>query len=213
MSGKHRNRNTESDGLVDNGIVERTGLRASERNRLSAIDCLRQREPVLASYISDEISKIAGRLALGGAPGEVVRGVSADMEFFAAKIYIALDLGHNELWKGWFFNPKHGEACPPESSPPENPPGMVANPRDSGCACKTPPRIGPDASASPKDRQIPIPPGAEEWLKGLEAPDSGEYLSFCRRCGHEIAVNAAKMDRCPKCKWFVCGNCGACGCE
>ena len=40
---------------------------------------------------------------------------------------------------------------------------------------------------------------------------TNNYSNHCFKCGSYI--NSSKNKRCPSCGWYVCSNCGSCGCE
>jgi hypothetical protein len=58
-----------------------------------------QTEPALASFVGQNLLSIAGKLALAGAPTEVVQGVHEDALVLVLSCIQALRRGHYELWK------------------------------------------------------------------------------------------------------------------
>lgn len=75
---------------------------------------LQQQEPVLAGHIGESLIAIAGRLALSGAPTELVQGVHGDLLHLVLGALQALRFGHYRLWR---------ECVPAERLPdPEVPP-------------------------------------------------------------------------------------------
>jgi hypothetical protein len=58
-----------------------------------------QAEPALACFIQESLAVIAGKLALAGAPTEVVQGQNADVLSLLLTCVEAQRRGHYELWK------------------------------------------------------------------------------------------------------------------
>jgi hypothetical protein len=56
-------------------------------------------EPALAAYIYETTAGIAGKMALAGAPTEIVQGSHEDMLAVILTCVQALRRGHYELWK------------------------------------------------------------------------------------------------------------------
>ena len=73
---------------------ERVGLNHDPIARIA------QRAPVLAAYIGGWRLVIAGKLALSGAPPELVKQFSRDAVEVIAIAVVALCTGHDELWRG-----------------------------------------------------------------------------------------------------------------
>jgi hypothetical protein len=93
------------DGIVTEAVLARMARWTRAGKRKGAVEWLDKREPELGAFIDGEIQKIAGRLGLSGAPPNIVQGAAQDMQILAAQIYVAMDLGHGALWKGWFEGP------------------------------------------------------------------------------------------------------------
>jgi hypothetical protein len=64
-----------------------------------ALAAVAQLEPALASYIHESLATIAGKLALAGAPTEVVQGSNQDMLAMVLTCVQAQRRAHYELWK------------------------------------------------------------------------------------------------------------------
>lgn len=60
---------------------------------------LQQHEPVLAGHVGARLTTIAGRLALSGAPTELVQGMHHDVLHLILGTLQALRLGHYRLWR------------------------------------------------------------------------------------------------------------------
>lgn len=60
---------------------------------------LKEREPILAAFVSAAATEIAGKLALSGAPSEVVKGCHTD---WLNLIHVAIEAiwqGHDAIWR------------------------------------------------------------------------------------------------------------------
>jgi hypothetical protein len=64
-----------------------------------ALTALAGTEPALASFIHECLATVAGKLALSGAPTEVVQGSHEDVLTLVLTCIQALRRGHYELWK------------------------------------------------------------------------------------------------------------------
>ncbi len=74
--------------------------RATGGGDSNALEALAAREPVLAVYVSERLVATSGRLALSGAPPEVVRGCYEEILDVVVVALRAVWAGHDELWKG-----------------------------------------------------------------------------------------------------------------
>lgn len=86
------------DGLVNQHNVERAAkvvleLGAESFSRLS------DKEPVLAEFINDSATQIAGKMTLAGCEDRVVRGVYSDTLTTMVIALEALRNGHYDLWR------------------------------------------------------------------------------------------------------------------
>lgn len=102
----------EQKGMVTEAIVERMRRWTPESKRQGAVKWMNDREPGLAGVVDDEVVKIVGRVALTGPPPFVAEQLASDLQFLAAKLYIAMDLGHGELWKKEVLAPLKAEPGP-----------------------------------------------------------------------------------------------------
>jgi hypothetical protein len=64
-----------------------------------ALAAVGQLEPALATFIHESLATIAGKLALAGAPTEVVQGSNEDVLAVVLTCVQAQRRGHYELWK------------------------------------------------------------------------------------------------------------------
>lgn len=71
-----------------------------------------QLEPALAKYIDNRLSTIAGRLALAGAPTELVNHISNDVLDLIHTALGALRAGHYRLWKKTVFGKRLAKLDP-----------------------------------------------------------------------------------------------------
>lgn len=91
--------------MTDGSLVTRNVLatvlkeRATEGAETNAVQQLATREPVLAAYVSERIVAVSGKLALSGAPSEVVRGSYDDLLEIVTVTARAIWKGQDEFWK------------------------------------------------------------------------------------------------------------------
>jgi ribosomal protein L7/L12 len=64
------------------------------------LQSLGQAEPYLGHFLTENATRVAGKLALAGAPHEVVTGVHADLLSACALVYVAVRRGSYEIWQG-----------------------------------------------------------------------------------------------------------------
>jgi hypothetical protein len=64
-----------------------------------ALTAVGQSEPAMAAFIHESLATIAGKLALTGAPTQVVQGSHEDMLAVVLTCVQALRRGHYEMWK------------------------------------------------------------------------------------------------------------------
>ncbi len=89
-----------NDGmLVQSSFLIRAGRELARANPAEGLAALARREPVLAVFLAERLATIAGRLALSGAPPEVVQSSHEEMLTLALTCIQALRRGHFELWK------------------------------------------------------------------------------------------------------------------
>jgi hypothetical protein len=85
--------------LVEAEMISEALGTLSEKGLEKAFADLASSEPHLASYITHSLCGIAGKLALAGAPAEVVRGSHEDFLMLAVACLAALRRGHYHLWR------------------------------------------------------------------------------------------------------------------
>ena len=61
--------------LIEPGHIVSARQEIGERGNPESLEDLARREPALASYISESMASLAGKLALSGAPTQVVQGL------------------------------------------------------------------------------------------------------------------------------------------
>ncbi|NBO93874.1 MAG: hypothetical protein EBV06_16430 [Planctomycetia bacterium] len=88
----------------DSMLVHHTHIIAArgqiaETGHQAALEGLLQREPALAAYVSQAMATIAGKMALAGAPSEVVQGVHSDLMMLMLSSLEASRAAQYELWK------------------------------------------------------------------------------------------------------------------
>ena len=86
--------------LVKHTHIMEARSRIAEQGHQAALESLLGREPALASYMSQAMATIAGKMALAGAPTEVVQGVHADVLLVMLSSLEASRAAEYELWEG-----------------------------------------------------------------------------------------------------------------
>jgi hypothetical protein len=71
----------------------------ASKGNADALTEVGQVEPALASFISESLVTVAGKLALSGAPTEVVLGSHEEFLLLVLTCIQAVRRGHYELWK------------------------------------------------------------------------------------------------------------------
>ena len=64
-----------------------------------ASQSLREREPHLGEFLDAEVERIAGRMALSGAPSSAVSEICTAFRLLCARALYALDTGHRLAWE------------------------------------------------------------------------------------------------------------------
>jgi hypothetical protein len=77
-----------------------------------------QSEPALASFIFEGLTVVAGKLALSGAPTELVQGSHEDVLAMVLTCVQALRRGHYELWKDTVTGTRLAQLDPALSAKP-----------------------------------------------------------------------------------------------
>jgi len=118
--------------MKDASVVSQNTLRAvavavaAEAVEGNVIQSVAAREPVLAAYIAEKMLAVSGKLALSGAPPEVVQGCYDEVANLVATSVRALWAGSDELWKGidlaHIARPNHGRRARRAASPLPAPP-------------------------------------------------------------------------------------------
>jgi hypothetical protein len=115
-----RKRKARPDGML---VLAKHLLEAREAiagpGMLPALAELGEREPVLANYIGEAFAAMSGRLALSGAPTELVRGIHQECLLVALSAVEAQRQATYELWQETTFGTMLEELIKPEPPPPE----------------------------------------------------------------------------------------------
>lgn len=85
--------------LVESGMIADAMTAVGKQGTDKALAELASQERDLTAYIAHSAMNIAGKLALSGAPSEVVRGSHDDFLTVILTCVGALKRGHYELWK------------------------------------------------------------------------------------------------------------------
>jgi len=93
---------------------------------LEALGSLGEREPVMANYLGEGLAAMSGRLALSGAPTDLVRGIHQESLMLVLSALEAQRKATYELWEGTTFGTLLEELAKPE---PEPAPAPVKKPR------------------------------------------------------------------------------------
>lgn len=87
--------------LVTQEILGRViGQRAGVTGASNALELVAAREPILGSYVFERLMVLAGKLAVSGAPPDIVRGCCDDILDVVTIAVRAVWAGHDELWHG-----------------------------------------------------------------------------------------------------------------
>ncbi len=87
------------DSAIIGGEALRKAVDRVADQKSEALECLGEREPVLAEFIDRTLTAIAGRMALSGAPSEIVKDCH---EHITCVVLISLEasrIAHYELWE------------------------------------------------------------------------------------------------------------------
>jgi hypothetical protein len=114
---------SKHDGmLVTAKVLRRTGRRLGRRIKEHGLhqahEDLAEFEPALARFIAQGCETVAGRLALSGAPTELVQAVYGDVLHMSLKAVQAMRCGQFEYWTADMNAPAHDEA-PAQGPPPQ----------------------------------------------------------------------------------------------
>jgi len=85
--------------LINTEFIVKARQDVAEEGTGKSLAGFAQLEPALAGYIYESTAGIAGKMALAGAPTEVVQGSHEDMLAVILTCVQALRRGHYELWK------------------------------------------------------------------------------------------------------------------
>src|SRR5437016_877176 len=103
---------------------------AAEAVEGNVVKSVAAREPVLAAYIGEKMLVVSGKLALSGAPPEVVQGCYEEVANLVVTSVRAVWAGSDELWKGIHLpdvaRPRRGRRARGSGRP------VAAPPRESG---------------------------------------------------------------------------------
>ncbi len=85
--------------LIDPEVILQARQDIADQGTGKSLQAFAQVEPALAAYIYETSAGIAGKMALAGAPAEVVQGSHEDLLAVVLTCVRALRLGHYALWK------------------------------------------------------------------------------------------------------------------
>jgi hypothetical protein len=85
--------------LINPELIVKARQEVADQGTGKSLEGFAQLEPALATYIYETTAGIAGKMALAGAPTEVVQGSHEDMLAVILTCLQALRRGHYELWK------------------------------------------------------------------------------------------------------------------
>jgi hypothetical protein len=85
--------------LINPEFIVKARQDIADQGTGKSLEGFAQMEPALATYIYESTAGIAGKMALAGAPTEVVQGSHEDMLAIILTCLQALRRGHYELWK------------------------------------------------------------------------------------------------------------------
>lgn len=87
------------DTLVSKETLETTFGRFSDEGLESMLGALTAAEPHLGTFLTENAARVAGKLALCGAPRSIVRGVHQDLPASAVLVYLAVRQGTYQIWE------------------------------------------------------------------------------------------------------------------
>ncbi len=85
--------------LTTHKMIARAKKRLTKQGSTASLGDLTTLEPVLAEYIDNTSTQIVGKLALAGAPTELVQAVHEDVLKVVLTAIAALSRGHYKLWR------------------------------------------------------------------------------------------------------------------
>lgn len=117
-----KQKRTDPDSmLVQHAHIIAARGQIAETGHQAALEGLLEREPALAAYVSQAMATIAGKMALAGAPSEVVQGVHADVMLLMLSSLEASRAAQYELWKDSIVGTRLEVLAKPDPEP-EPPP-------------------------------------------------------------------------------------------
>ena len=123
---KQKHTNPDSMLVQHAHIIAARG-QIAEQGHQAALEGLLEREPALAAYMSQAMATIAGKMALAGAPSEIVQGVHADVMLLMLSSLEASRAAQYELWKDSIVGTRLEVLQKPAD--PEPPPPPAKKPR------------------------------------------------------------------------------------
>jgi hypothetical protein len=88
------------DTLVSENALHSAIDRMGQHGLEATLQALGQAEPGLGHFLTENAARVAGKLALSGAPQSVVTGVHGDLLSACALVYLAVRRGSYEIWEG-----------------------------------------------------------------------------------------------------------------
>jgi hypothetical protein len=116
---------TRDDTLVSPQALQAALDNMGQLGYEATLQALEQAEPCLGSFLTENAARVAGKLALSGAPQPVVAGVHGDLLSACALVYLAVRRGTYDIWHDTALGDRLRDldvAAPPE----EDDPGMAA---------------------------------------------------------------------------------------
>ena len=87
------------DSAIIGGEAFEQAVKHVADNENEALECLEEREPILAGFIERTLTTMAGKLSLSGAPTEIVQSCHEHVLGVALISLEASRIAHYELWK------------------------------------------------------------------------------------------------------------------
>lgn len=119
-----KRKQTDPDSmLVQHSHILEARQQVVDQGQTAALEALLGREPALASYLSQGMATIAGKMVLAGAPAEVAQGVHADVMLLVLSSLEASRSAQYDLWKDTIVGTRlEALQKPPEPEvPPKKP--------------------------------------------------------------------------------------------
>jgi len=98
--------------LVEPDTIVNARVQVGESGASPSLEALIAVEPALGAFIQESLAAVAGKIALSGAPGQLVQGVHEEVLTLLLTCVQAVRRGHYELWKETTIGTRLEELAP-----------------------------------------------------------------------------------------------------